>query len=208
MGFPPTFFFSCLRATRKSAKAGGAELTMVSGREGVEATSGSPDGLERALAAVVGAFGLEVIDTEHCGRIVRVIVEGDAPIDLDRLAEVSKAVSEHLDAHPELVPEHRYELEVSSPGLERRLRRAAHFKRALGQRVAVRTLPGAEGERRVEGALIDADEVGFSLALDDGSTRRFTYSDVDRAHTVFDWKAALASAKRDSRRSEDAGAVR
>jgi ribosome maturation factor RimP len=170
--------------------------------------SGGSDALERALAPVVGAFGLEVVDTEVAGGTLRVVVEGGQPIDLDRLAEVSAAVSSMLDERPELAPKHRYELEVSSPGLERRLRRAGHFAHAVGQRLAVRTVPGSPGDRRAEGLLMGADDEGFSLALDDGSTRRFTYAGVDRAHTIFDWKAALQTAKRNARNELDAGASR
>ena len=175
---------------------------------GSEMTSGVPDALERALTPVVGAFGLEVIDIERSGGTLRVVVDCAEPIDLDRLSQVSAAVSGLLDDEPGLAPSHRYELEVSSPGLERRLRRAAHFVHAVGQQVAVRTVATAAGDRRAEGALVSADEEGFSLVLADGATRRFDYADVDRAHTVFDWKAALKSAKRGAGQEQDAGAAR
>lgn len=79
-------------------------------------TSAGSDAFERALWPVVGAFGLEVVDSEQAGRTLRVIVEGDRPLDLDRIAEVSAAVSAFLDERPDLAPLHRYELEVSSPG--------------------------------------------------------------------------------------------
>jgi ribosome maturation factor RimP len=189
-------------------KCWGAGLAETSSGAGTEMTSGGPDALERALSPVVGAFGLEVVDTEHSGGTLRVTVEGGEPIDLDRLARVSAAVSAFLDERPDLAPNHRYELEVSTPGLERRLRRAAHFAGAVGQRVAVRTVATAPGDRRAEGTLVGADEAGFSLTLDDSSTRRIAYADVDRAHTIFDWKAALKSAKRDARQAQDARAVR
>ncbi len=207
MGFPPTFFFSCPPTIAVTRGNGERELTTVSGGATGEMTSGGPDALERALAPVVGAFGLAVVDCERAARTLRVIVEGDRPLDLDRIAEVSAAVSVFLDERPELAPSHRYDLEVSSPGLERRLRRAAQFARSVGQRIAVRTVATAPGERRAEGALLSADEDGFAIALDDSSTRRIAYADVDRAHTVFDWKASLASAKRDARQV-DAGAAR
>lgn len=183
-------------------------MTDINSGVGPEMTSGSPDALERALSPVVGAFGLEVIDIERSGGILRVVVDGAEPIDLDRIAQVSAAVSGLLDDQPGLAPSHRYELEVSSPGVERRLRRAAHFVHAVGQRVAVRTVASAPGDRRAEGALENADEAGFSLVLDDGSTRRIDYADVDRAHTVFDWKTALKSAKHGTRQAQDAGAAR
>ena len=203
MGFPPTFFFSCPPTTGVTRGNGERELTTVSSGATGDMTSAGSDAFERALWPVVGAFGLEVVDSEQAGRTLRVIVEGDRPLDLDRIAEVSAAVSAFLDERPDLAPLHRYELEVSSPGLERRLRRAAHFARSVGQRIAVRTVATAPGERRAEGALLNADEDGFLIALDDGSTQQIAYADVDRAHTVFDWKAALASAKRDAHQVED-----
>jgi ribosome maturation factor RimP len=203
VGFPPTFFFSGLTAVRDNTVE-----TRVDEAMGVEGTPGSPVALERALVPVVEAFGLELLDSENAGGTLRVVVEGESPLDLDRLAEVSQAVSAFLDAHPELAPNHRYELEVSTPGLERRLRRAAHFTRVVGRRVAVRTVPAAPGDRRAEGTLVRADEHGISLTLDDGSTRDFSYDQIDRAHTVFDWKAELASSKRGTRHTQDAGASR
>lgn len=168
----------------------------------------SLDALERALEPVVGLFGCEVVDTERVGRTVRIIVDGTSALNLDRLAEISQAVSSLLDERPDLAPSDRYELELSSPGLERRLRRSSHFARAIGSRVAVRTVTSALGARRAEGLLQSADGNGFSLTLDDGSTRRFSYADVDRAHTVFDWKAELASAKRQANQTQDAGVSR
>jgi ribosome maturation factor RimP len=204
VGFPPTFFFSAHRRFR----ARGQQLTQVNRGAGAETAPVGSDALERALAPVVGAFGLEVVDTEIAGGTLRVVVEGGEPIDLDRLAQVSAAVSVMLDERSELAPNHRYELEVSSPGLERRLRRPAHFAHAIGQRLAVRTVPDSSGDRRAEGVLLSADDEGFVLALDDGSTRRIIYAEVDRAHTIFDWKAALQNAKRNTRHELDAGASR
>jgi ribosome maturation factor RimP len=183
-------------------------LTRENSNAGAQIRAENPDPLERALAAVVSGFGLEILDTEHTGRTLRVIVDSGGPLDLDRLAEVSAAVSALLDERPELAPGHGYDLEVSSPGLERRLRRAAHYARSLGQRIAVRTVATAPGDRRAEGSLVSADEEDFSIVLDDGSTRRIAYVDVDRAHTIFDWRAALANAKREARQAQDAGATR
>lgn len=168
---------------------------MIADSNGTGVEGRSLDALERALSPVVGTIGLEVLDTEQAGRTLRVVVDGTERLDLDRLAEVAQAVSSFLDEHPDLAPRRSYELEVSSPGLERRLRRADHFARAIGNRVAVLTSPTAPGERRAEGTLKNADANGFSLVLDDGSTRNFSYREVDRAHTVFDWKAELAASK-------------
>ncbi|MGP8065649.1 MAG: ribosome maturation factor RimP, partial [Acidimicrobiales bacterium] len=100
------------------------------------------DELERAIASVVESGGHELVDVESGGGVLRVTVERSANLDLDDLAKVSRFVSALLDERADLAPAGRYELEVSSPGVERRLRRPAHFVRARGGRVAVRTVAG------------------------------------------------------------------
>jgi len=159
-------------------------------RSGVSATDVADD-LERALSAVVGTRRHELVDLELAGGILRVTVEGGA-LDLDELAEVSRLVSAMLDDRADLAPLGRYELEVTSPGVERRLRRPAHFVRALEKRVAVRTVAGTPGERRREGTLRAADEDAIVIVDDNGAEHRVTYPAIERAHTVFDWRAALA----------------
>jgi len=74
---------------------------------------------------------------------------------------------------------------VSSPGLERPLRTPAHFQRFIGADVAVKTKAEVEGDRRVEGTLESADDEGFVAA-----GRRLSYSDVEKARTVFVWEPA------------------
>lgn len=163
----------------------------------------SGDELVRAFEAPCRALGLDLDDVELHGTTLQVTVDRPGGgLDLDLLAEVSRTLSAYLDEHDELAPPGRYELEVSSPGLERRLRRPAQFARALGARVSARTLPGTEGERRVEGTLTSADDKGFVLELA-GGPRRIAYRELDRARTVFDWEADLA-ARRAAERAEKA----
>ncbi len=150
------------------------------------------DELERALADVVATCGVEFIDVESAGGVLRVTVERDGDLDLDDLAEVSRAISTLLDARADLAPAGRYELEVSSPGVERRLRRPAHFSRVVGCRVAIRTLAGSPGDRRLEGLLRAAEADSITVVDDGGAEHRIPYVAIDRAHTVFDWRAALA----------------
>ena len=143
--------------------------------------------VERVRAVVepvVAAADLDLYDVELAGGIVRVLVDRSGGVDLSVLGEVTRAVSEALDADDPLPG--RYTLEVSSPGLERKLRTPGHFAAALGRKVRVRTVAGTEGERRVEGELTAADADGVVLATEDGE-RRVAYSDVERAKTVFEW---------------------
>jgi len=124
--------------------------------------------------------GLEVVDVEHAGAILRITVDRPGGIDLDTVSEAARRVSDLLDRH-DVVPG-RYTLEVSSPGIERSLRTPEHFARFVGTPVTVRTRPGVEGERRVDGALESADGDGIVVA-----GRRLAYADIERARTKFDW---------------------
>jgi ribosome maturation factor RimP len=135
--------------------------------------------------------GLEVVDVEHSGATLRITVdraEGGG-IDLDTVARASETVSAVLDA-ADPIPT-RYTLEVSSPGIERPLRTPAHFRRHVGATVALKTRPGTEGDRRVEGTLDAADEAGVTVA-----GRTLVYADIERARTVFSWGSAKRPAKK------------
>ncbi len=153
------------------------------------------DELERAIASVVESGGHELVDVESGGGVLRVTVERSANLDLDDLAKVSRFVSALLDERADLAPAGRYELEVSSPGVERRLRRPAHFVRARGERVAVRTVAGTPGDRRTEGMLRDCDEEAVTIVDDAAVEHRIPYKAIERAHTVFDWRAALSGGR-------------
>jgi ribosome maturation factor RimP len=166
-----------------------------SDREEREVTMTTTDDIERIVAPLVAAAGLELVDVEltPVPRVLRVRVDGAGGIDLDVLGPLAKTISHLLD-EADAVPGGHYDLEVSSPGLERPLRRPEHFTRAVGQRVRVRTRAGTEGPRRAEGVLLEAGEGGFVLGDREGGERRHVaYDDVERAQTVFDWQAALAA---------------
>jgi ribosome maturation factor RimP len=130
--------------------------------------------------------GLEIVDLEFVGGALRLTVDRHGGLDMEAIARATRAVSRALDeADP--VPG-QYTLEVSSPGLERILRTPPQYQRAIGSQVAVKTLPDVEGERRVSGELVSADEAGIVVRPADGSgDRPFTYDQIERARTVFEW---------------------
>jgi ribosome maturation factor RimP len=162
--------------------------------------------LELALAPVVAQAGAELVDVEVQSRVLQVTVEREAGLDLESLASISRSISDLLDEREDLAPSARYELEVSTPGLERRLRRPEHFQRAIGARISVRTEPGTTGARRIEAVLVGVDDTGISLEDKPGAAVvHVAYDEIERARTVFDWQAELASAKR-ARAGHDEGA--
>jgi ribosome maturation factor RimP len=133
------------------------------------------------VAPALAAEGLEVVDVELAGATLRVTVDRpEGGIDLDAVAEATRVVSDLLDRHDPIPG--RYTLEVSSPGLERTLRTPEHFRRFVGTTVSVKTVPGAEGDRRLQGRLDAADDDGVEL-----EGRRIPYAQIERARTVFEW---------------------
>ncbi len=152
--------------------------------------------VERVVAPVLLPLGIELVDVESHPGHLKITIDRSSGLDLAAIGQATGAISHALDA-ADAVPGGRYELEVSSPGVERRLRRPDHFARHVGSVVALRLRPGAvEGaERRIEGELLSADELGIVVAVPPGrDAQSFAYEDLERAHTVFDWRAALAEA--------------
>ena len=142
------------------------------------------------LVPVLADSALELIDVEVRSGVVLVTVDREGGVDLDALTQANRAVSTLLDEHDPL-PGH-YTLEVSSPGVERTLRTPAHFARAIGEKVSVKTRPQVEGDRRLTGTLVASDDEGLVLRVEDDPTgdRRLGYTDIDRARTVFEWGPA------------------
>jgi len=145
------------------------------------------DELLAVLQPVLEATNLELVDVELRSGVLLVTVDRPGGVDLEALTDANRAVSGVLD---ELDPiPGRYTLEVSSPGVERTLRTPAHFAKAVGETVSVKTRPQVPGERRLRGRLVASDDSGFELAVEgrDGAPTRLSYADIDRARTVFVW---------------------
>lgn len=136
--------------------------------------------VKELVEPVVDAQGLELVDVEHGGGLLRVTLDRDGGIDLDAITSATQHISELLDVH-DPVPG-RYTLEVTSPGLERPLQTPAQFQRFVGTVVNVKTRSHVEGDRRIEAVLDHADDAGITLA-----GRHLTYADIERARTVFEW---------------------
>jgi ribosome maturation factor RimP len=139
------------------------------------------------LEPVLAASDLELVDVELRSGVLVVTVDRTGGVDLEALTEANRAVSAVLD---ELDPiPGRYTLEVSSPGVERTLRTPAHFAKAVGETVTVKTRPQVPGDRRRRGRLVSSDDDGLELEVEgaDGPPVRLAYSDIDKARTVFVW---------------------
>ncbi len=140
--------------------------------------------VREVVESPLSAAGYELVDVERQGTVLRITVDLiEGGVDLEGVTTATRLVSDLLDG-TDLIGD-RTTLEVSSPGIERSLRTAEHFRRFVGTDVAVKTRPGTEGERRLDGVLEGADDDGVVVA-----GRRLAYGDIERAHTVFIWPSA------------------
>jgi ribosome maturation factor RimP len=141
------------------------------------------DTLETRLGPLVEGLGYELWELEYSpGRgsgLLRLYIDAEAGITLDDCEQVSRVVSEVLDAE-DPIPGH-YTLEVSSPGLERPLRTAAHFARFVGETVHVETVQAFEGRRRFKGALVAAGAETIEVDVD-GKRWTLPLSGIRKAH--------------------------
>jgi ribosome maturation factor RimP len=143
---------------------------------------------ERATTVVeevVATLDADLYDVEFAGGVLKVTLDHEGGVGLDDLTAANRAISRALDdADP--IPGH-YTLEVSSPGLERTLRRPRHWQGAIGERIKVKTTVEIEGSRRVDGVLEGVDGDVATIRTGEGATRAVRLADVDRARTVFEW---------------------
>ena len=148
---------------------------------------GTSDRIAALVEPILHERGAELYDVELAGATVRVLVDREGGVALDELEVLSKQISSALD-DDDPMPD-RFYLEVSSPGLERPLRRPPHYRGAVGSTVKIKTTPATEGDRRVDGVLTDVDDDGFTVLTDTGA-RRVSYGEVEKARTVFEWGPA------------------
>jgi ribosome maturation factor RimP len=137
----------------------------------------------------LAAEGVELDDVEVLGggQIVRVTVDANGGLGVDTIADLSRGISRILDDEDPMSGS--YTLEVSSPGLERRLTRPRHYEKSIGREVKVKTHAEIDGERNHRGVLVAADDRSFTLEVD-GQPQTIDYGAVASARTVFVWERA------------------
>jgi len=138
------------------------------------------DRLWESIEAFLVEEQIELDDLELSGRTLRVVVDAEGGLDLDHITNVSRGVSRLLDENEELVPE-SYNLEVTSPGLERKLQRPRHFEKSIGRPIRIKT----KGGLALQGELTEVDDTGF-VVVDTGVESRVAFSEVAKARTIFE----------------------
>jgi ribosome maturation factor RimP len=143
---------------------------------------------ETPFRALLVPLGLDLYDCEMVAGTLNVTVSRAGGVDLETLTAANRAISEWLDTN-DPIPGH-FTLDVSSPGLERRLRTARHFASAVGELVTLREHRDGETTRRLEGTVLEADDDSVTLDDHELGVVRVALSSVERARTVFEWGAS------------------
>lgn len=140
----------------------------MSASRGTQRTDPATARLAGWIEPVVGAAGydLEELVVTPAGRrsVVRVVVDRDQGVTLDDIAEVSRAVSDVLDANDDGMGRAPYVLEVTSPGVDRPLTEPRHWRRNTGRLVTVAVGPSGSAEA-VTGRVTAVDGEGVTLAV-------------------------------------------
>lgn len=157
----------------------------------------------------------EIVEKEGCilydleftgtgaGRTLRLFIDKESGVGIDDCSNVSKALNLVLDSNDDLIPGEAYNLEVSTPGLDRVLKVKWHFEKVVGKKIYIKLTQslGALGALGVEekGMLsmkqfedilqsVEADLLVFSLR---GHLVKVPLASVEKAKLVFDFKTNL-----------------
>ena len=141
--------------------------------------------LTELLAPTVEAAGFELLGVEFvsAGRhsTLRLYIDHPEGVNVDHCAVVSREVGAILDVEDPIPNE--YNLEVSSPGLDRPLFTPEHFAKVIGQKIEVKLAIPQDGRRRFKGALIAIEDDMLVIEVD-GKPYRLLMDNVDKANVV------------------------
>ena len=140
--------------------------------------------VENEVRKVVESHGAKLYDTEVTNEdghtVYRIYILKEGGVDLDLCAEISRDLSPMLDVYPPVSGQ--YYLEVSSPGIERTLKKPEHFKNSIGENVYLKLSSGD----KVKGKLVGFENDEAILDTEHGR-ERYPLSQIRKARTYFEW---------------------
>ncbi len=129
----------------------------------------------------VELYDTEIV-TENGRKIYRIYITSKDGITLNKCEEVTKIISPLLDTNPPI--EGQYYLEVSSPGVERKLKSIDNFKSSIGELVKINTFD----KEKIKGKLLKVDEDNKILIREEsGGLKEVNYTDIEKAKTYYKW---------------------
>jgi ribosome maturation factor RimP len=153
----------------------------------------------REIGERVGASeGIEIVDVQLLGggrhRMLRIYIDRATPVSAGAQPGVTHADCEFISQNvgtildvEDVIPGGSYTLEVSSPGVERKLSKPREFERFVGQKIKVVLKQPVENQNHLVGALTGFSEGIITLEPSPGHAVRFPLEQVERANLKFDW---------------------
>ncbi len=134
---------------------------------------------------IVESFGVNFYDTqsisENNHKIFRVFITSKDGITLEQCAEISRVLSPILDLRPPMAG--NYFLEVSSPGIERKLKTLEHFQGSIGELVRISLF----STEKTDGEIIKVEDKKITIKESDGEEFIVDYDDISTAKTYYNW---------------------
>ena len=143
------------------------------------------------IAERVGSpAGIEIVDIQWLGgggsRLLRIFIDKPEGVTHGDCEFISQQVGTIMDVE-DVIPGQRYTLEVSSPGVERKLTKPREFERFVGQKVKVVLREPVENQRHWVGALTNFAEGIITLEPSPGRSVQFPLDQVEKANLKFEW---------------------
>ena len=138
---------------------------------------------------ILDEMGFELVDVEYLsdhGRwVLRLYMDKDGGVTIDDCAMASRGIGDLIDVK-DIIP-HEYTLEVSSPGLNRPLKKEKDFIRAIGKKINVKMVAPVKGRRNFTGHLRNFQDNNLSLEMEFGLVT-LPWSEVGKANLVYEFK--------------------
>ncbi len=138
---------------------------------------------------ILDEIGFELVDVEYLSKygkwVLRMYIDREGGVTIDDCARVSRELGDLIDIKN--VIEHEYVLEVSSPGIDRPLKKEKDFIRAIGKKIKVKMAFPINGRRNFSGRLKDFKEQTLYLEAE-GGLIALSWPDIRRANLVYEFE--------------------
>ena len=147
------------------------------------------DRLREIAERVAASEGLELVEVEFRPQgpqsVLRIFLDREGGVSLRDCETVSEQMSAILDVEDLIA--HRYTLEVSSPGLDRKLLKPADYQRFAGRQVKLALKVPREGNRHFQGRLLGMEDETVRLETGEGQVASFAYNEIEKANLVVEF---------------------
>ena len=144
--------------------------------------------VEEVAESLVTSAGMELVDLEYRREgsrwVVRLFIDKDGGVTVDDCAYISRQLGDLLDVK-DIIPQ-AYVLEVSSPGLDRRIRKKEDFSRFAGRKIQLRLVSPIEGRKKIVGQLVGIEDEAVIVAAAEGRCS-IALEDIKKANLVHEF---------------------